>query len=59
MPTTEPTRFGNADEAALESTNEREWIHLTLTIARAYLDLWGRWPTVQEVEEHGTGKRSL
>ena len=55
----EPVRYGNADEAAMEPTERRDLILATLAIARGYLDLWGRWPTVQEIEEHLTGKRQL
>lgn len=55
----EPVRFSNADEAALESTERRDLIHAALTIQRGIYDLWGRWATVQEIEEHLTGKRSL
>lgn len=55
----EPPRFSNADEAALESTERREIIHATLTLQRTLHEMWGRWATVQEIEEHLTGKRSL
>lgn len=50
----EPVRFSNADEAALESTERRDLIHAALTIQRGIYDLWGRWATVQEIEEHLT-----
>lgn len=55
----EPVRFSNADEAALEPTERREIIHATLTIQRGIYDMWGRWASVKEIEEHLTGKRSL
>lgn len=55
----EPVRFGNADEATMEPTERRDLILATLAIARGYLDLWGRWPSVREIEEHLSGKRQL
>ena len=55
----EPPRFSNWDEASLTPTERRDLILATLELARGYMDLYGRWPTVQDVEEHLTGKRSL
>jgi hypothetical protein len=55
----EPQRIGNAGDAALEPTERRDLIFATLAVARGYLDLWGRFPSTQEVEEYLTGKRSL
>lgn len=52
-------RFGNADEAALESTERRDLILATLAIQRSIMDMYGRWASVQEIEEHLSGQRTL
>lgn len=51
--------FGNADEAKLEPTERRDLILATLAIQRGIMEMWGRWATVQEIEEHLSGKRTL
>lgn len=54
-----PEPFGNADEAALEPNERRDLILAVLTIQRAISELWGRWATVQEIEEYLMGQRQL
>lgn len=56
---TEPVRGSNADEAALGATERRDLIHATLTLQRTILEMWGRFCTVQEIEELLDGRRQL
>jgi hypothetical protein len=50
---------GNADEARLSPTERRDLILAVLAFVRGYCDLWGKYPSVQEVEELLAGKRQL
>lgn len=51
--------FSNADEAKLTPTERRDLILAVLTMQRIISETWGRWATVQEIEELLTGQRSL